>query len=590
MAFGSGNEDEPIDAVEDFDVDDHEIDPMQRSDSWSDHLVRKGRTVGPRGKGNPVLTMAAKGVDSSQHAYGTPHKPKPAKELSTASDFANKYRHVGSGTMGSSSSTDLRGLNSESPATAEVTHSAMKALKDFAEKFRRTEMIVTEVGEIADGTLTGTENAEEISSSVESEEGAEGVRAHEDPTDVLKNGPATEAEELWESMELHSVSTRNTDTSAVVESDAVKDDLQHWTEVLEGIKKRDEIIESRMIRCDQDMSEVCIEQSLSVDEDVVASVSPEPQQAIKGRWRKRRPTKAKGIKRDMTKEEMMQRLTSIDRAHTADEPVEVAEIKNEFEAGAQDPFFDWNVLDEGPNCECVGSAHTDVTTKIMDGIKIVSSSYEKVRKFLEREFAEAIEAGEDVEIYVRRLVREFTGDFAVIDALDDDPKNKVGLIDEGRYYRIKNGVTMDSGCSVFVMPSGWMEMFQLEESDGSRRGQTFQAAAKNSSPIKNEGQRTIKFLTKDMEKRKMTCQVAAVNKILASVGQICDGGNEVLFRYDGGEIKHLKSGKITPFRRIGNVYAMDAWIPKAAGDDPEERTGMDVDGLRDTGFTRPEAR
>ena len=166
----------------------------------------------------------------------------------------------------------------------------------------------------------------------------------------------------------------------------------------------------------------------------------------------------------------------------------------------------------------------------------------------------------------------------------------MGLIDEGRYYRIKNGVTMDSGCSVFVMPSGWMEMFQLEESEGSRRGQTFQAAAKNSSPIKNEGQRTITFLTKDMEKRKMTCQVAAVNKILASVGQICDGGNEVLFRYDGGEIRHLKSGKVTAFRRIGNVYAMDAWIPKAAGEDPEERTDMQVDGLKDTGFTRPDAR
>ena len=88
----------------------------------------------------------------------------------------------------------------------------------------------------------------------------------------------------------------------------------------------------------------------------------------------------------------------------------------------------------------------------------------------------------------------------------------------------------------------------------------------------------------------MTCQVAAVNKILASVGQICDGGNEVLFRYDGGEIRHLKSGKVTPFRRIGNVYAMDAWILKASGEDPEERSDMQVDDLKDTGFTRPDAR
>ena len=162
----------------------------------------------------------------------------------------------------------------------------------------------------------------------------------------------------------------------------------------------------------------------------------------------------------------------------------------------------------------------------------------------------------------------------------------MGLVDEGRYYRIKNGITMDSGCSVFVMPSGWIEMFELEESEGSKRGQTFQAAAKNSKPIKNEGQRTIKFLTKENEKRKITCQVAAVNKILASVAQICDGGNEVLFRYDGGEIRHLKSGKVTFFRRVGNVYAMDAWIAKTP--DESERPGMDVDTVS-TGFTRPVA-
>ena len=148
-----------------------------------------------------------------------------------------------------------------------------------------------------------------------------------------------------------------------------------------------------------------------------------------------------------------------------------------------------------------------------------------------------------------------------VDSVEDwTEQQKQGLIDEGRYYRIRNGVTMDSGCSVFVMPSGWLSMFELKESEGSKRGQTFQAAAKNSAPIHNEGQRTVQFMTKNGDKRKMTCQVAAVNKILASIGQICDGGNEVYFRRDGGEVHHLKTGKRTPFRRVGNVYVMDAWI------------------------------
>ena len=253
------------------------------------------------------------------------------------------------------------------------------------------------------------------------------------------------------------------------------------------------------------------------------------------------------------------------------------------EAAAQ--FFDWDDLEEDDVRLKAKSKATP--EKWLQGIKVVSDSFEKVRAFLEREFADAAEAGEDIELYIKRLVRDFSGEPIPIDSIDADPAKTVGLIDEGRYYRIKNGVTMDSGCSVFVMSSGWMEIFDLEESEGSRRGQTFQAAAKNSKPIKNEGQRTIKFLTKDHEKRKMTCQVAAVNKILASVGQICDGGNEVLFRCDGGEIRHLKSGKITPFRRIGNVYAMDAWIEKANFD---ESDNMKVDAVKDSGFSRPEAR
>ena len=81
----------------------------------------------------------------------------------------------------------------------------------------------------------------------------------------------------------------------------------------------------------------------------------------------------------------------------------------------------------------------------------------------------------------------------------------------------------------------------------------------------------------------MVCQVAGVNKILASVGQICDGGNEVLFRQDGGDIINLRTGIRTPFRRIGNVYVMDAWIEKSK---PKVNKREDVD----MGFTGPSAR
>ena len=70
----------------------------------------------------------------------------------------------------------------------------------------------------------------------------------------------------------------------------------------------------------------------------------------------------------------------------------------------------------------------------------------------------------------------------------------------------------------------------------------------------------------------MVCQIARVNKILASIAAICDKGNEVVFRSDGGYITSLATGKITHFRRLGNVYVLDAWVlnPKYTPEDEKQ--------------------
>ena len=107
---------------------------------------------------------------------------------------------------------------------------------------------------------------------------------------------------------------------------------------------------------------------------------------------------------------------------------------------------------------------------------------------------------------------------------------------------------------MFVIPSDWLKWFVLEASEGSKRGQKFIAAT--GQGIKNEGQRTVKFSTDDGKRRRMTFQVAQVNKILASVAGICDNGNEVTFTATGGRIVSIRNGRITKFRRHGNVYVM----------------------------------
>ena len=243
-----------------------------------------------------------------------------------------------------------------------------------------------------------------------------------------------------------------------------------------------------------------------------------------------------------------------------------------------DNMFDWDSPDLDDKAgEIIEMERQGKITKVQ------GNSLGKIWDMLIVEYSDANSKGEDVQIFIRRVTKESSG-LDCLDAVSDLPANKIqGLVEEGNFFRIRNGITVDSGSSVFVMPSGWMEMFELEESEGQRRGQTYQAAAKGSKPIKNEGQRIMKFTTDKGEKRKMTCQVAGVNKILASVAQVCDGGNHVLFRADGGEIINLATDKRTPFRRVGNIYVMDAWVEKNSG---SATMSSDVD----MGFNWPEAR
>ena len=90
------------------------------------------------------------------------------------------------------------------------------------------------------------------------------------------------------------------------------------------------------------------------------------------------------------------------------------------------------------------------------------------------------------------------------------------------------------------------------------------------------------------EKRKLTLQCARVNTILASVAGFCDSGCEVIFRKKGGIIRNIETGEVTPFRRHGNIYVMDAYIPNpdCTHDDME----VDTEAKKSPSFTRQGAR
>ena len=54
-----------------------------------------------------------------------------------------------------------------------------------------------------------------------------------------------------------------------------------------------------------------------------------------------------------------------------------------------------------------------------------------------------------------------------------------------------------------------------------------------------------------------------------------------------GIIRELDSGKITPFRRHGNIYVLDAYIPNP---DFVDEGQMDVDEPEESGFSRQGGR
>ena len=51
-----------------------------------------------------------------------------------------------------------------------------------------------------------------------------------------------------------------------------------------------------------------------------------------------------------------------------------------------------------------------------------------------------------------------------------------------------------------------------------------------------------------------------VQRALFSVAKITDRGNRVVFGRGGGVIHNLNTDALTPFKRVGGIYALDLWV------------------------------
>ena len=79
----------------------------------------------------------------------------------------------------------------------------------------------------------------------------------------------------------------------------------------------------------------------------------------------------------------------------------------------------------------------------------------------------------------------------------------------------------------------------------------------NGEIVENDGEKHLKVKTAEGEKFIVRTQLTDVRKPLMSVSKVCDEGNIVVFKQNGGYIQSEKTGKKTSFSREGNVYALE---------------------------------
>jgi hypothetical protein len=142
-----------------------------------------------------------------------------------------------------------------------------------------------------------------------------------------------------------------------------------------------------------------------------------------------------------------------------------------------------------------------------------------------------------------------------IGGLDSLELNTVNFSEGGHELTI----TIDSGASENVIGPNMLPSVPVVESEGSKEGVMYVTA--NGTVMPNRGEQHVHVMTKEGHKCMLNMQVTDVKKPLMSVARICDAGHEVTFTSGGGMIKHVKSGQVTKFNRVDNVYRLKVDLP-----------------------------
>ena len=153
-------------------------------------------------------------------------------------------------------------------------------------------------------------------------------------------------------------------------------------------------------------------------------------------------------------------------------------------------------------------------------------------------------------------------------AVDADKLNKIkaGSIKTvgGKKFRLKRGITMDTGAHHNVMPRRMAGKRKVRPSPGSKRGMCYVAAG--NERIKNEGETTFDFESLAGHQESFVLQIAEVNKTLGSGAYMVDHGFRIVYDKDIhtdeglSYMIHKLSKRAFRFRRGRNVWILDAVV------------------------------
>ena len=137
-------------------------------------------------------------------------------------------------------------------------------------------------------------------------------------------------------------------------------------------------------------------------------------------------------------------------------------------------------------------------------------------------------------------------------------------------------MTVDSGCRRTIVKPGAFKGMKVKKTDNV--GKNFRTA--NGAHIPNQGETTIEGRDATGAKLKVVAQVADVTKNLASVMEMVDRGNWVIFHKEGGYIQTMKKeeelkmktlmntlkGARVPIARKGNHFVVEIKVEKKKGE------------------------